>query len=183
MRFGFRLHGHRGWPVSALATYYTLRYIDIGIRLDAVRNGSKKGRIREVCGTINYLQPGRSSLMSRGLFTMAEVAAAGLQRNDPAAHAQEVRDGYITGVRANRPAVISVNMFAAALAVDELLARLHPFREEPNGNYATTIFSLASMELICEPDERPCEILADRVGIGDAIPLLGLLELSERRAA
>ena len=183
MRFGFRLHGHRGWPVSALATYYTLRYIDIGVRLDAVRNGSKKGRIREVCGTINYLQPGRSSLMSRGLFTMAEVAAAGLQRNDPAAHAQEVRDGYITGVRANRPAVISVNMFAAALAVDELLARLHPFREEPNGNYATTIFSLASMELICEPDERPCEILADRVGIGDAIPLLGLLELSEKRAA
>jgi hypothetical protein len=74
-------------------------------------------------------------------------------------------------------------MFAAALAVDELLARVHPFREEPNGNYATTIFSLASMELICEPDERPCEILADRVGIGDAIPLLGLLELSERRAA
>jgi hypothetical protein len=74
-------------------------------------------------------------------------------------------------------------MFAAALAVDELLARLHPFREEPNNNYAATTFSLASMELISEPEKGRCEILADRVGIGDARPLLGLLELAERRAA
>jgi hypothetical protein len=169
--------------LNALATYYTIPYVDIGVRLDTVRNGPEKGRIREVCGTINYLQPGRSSLMSRGLFTMDQVAAAGLRRNDPAAHAQQVRDGYIAGVPANRPAVISVNMFAAALAVNELLARLHPFREEPNSNYAATTFSLASMELISEPEERRCEILADRVGIGDASPLLGLLELAARRAA
>ena len=45
-----------------------------------------KARIREVCGTVNYLRPGRSSLVSRGLFTMADVAAAGLRRNDPKAH-------------------------------------------------------------------------------------------------
>ena len=45
--------------------------------------------------------------MSRGLFTMADVAAAGLRRNDPAAHAQRVNDGYIAGVAAHRPAVIS----------------------------------------------------------------------------
>jgi len=169
--------------LNTLATYNTLPYIDIGVRLDTVRNGPKKGRIREVCGTINYLQPGRSSLMSRGLFTIPQVAASGLRRNDPAAHAQQVRDGYIAGAPANRPAVISVNMFAAALAVNELLARVHPFREEPNCNYAVTIFSLTSMELLSEPEERRCEILADRVGIGDASPLLGLLELAEGRAA
>lgn len=46
------------------------------MRLDAVPNGPDKGCIREVCGTVNYLQPGRSSLISRGLFTMADVAAA-----------------------------------------------------------------------------------------------------------
>ena len=64
---------------------------------------------------------------------MSDVAAAGLRRNDPAAHARQVKDGYIKGVAAHRPAVISVNMFGAALAVNEILARLHPFREEPNG--------------------------------------------------
>ena len=122
--------------LNALATYYTIPYFDIGVRLDAVPKDSRKGRIREVCGTVNYLQPGRSSLMSRGLFTMSEVAAAGLRRNDPAAHAQQVKDGYIAGVPAHRPAVISVNMFGSALAVNEFLARLHPFREEPNSSYA-----------------------------------------------
>jgi proteasome lid subunit RPN8/RPN11 len=167
--------------LNTLATYYTLPYLDIGVRLDAVRTGPDQGRIREICGSVHYIQPGGSSLMSRGLFTMAEVAAAGLRRNDPTAHAQQVRDGYIAGVATHRPAVISVNVFAASLAVTELLARLHPFREEPNSSYATTIFSLASMELISEPEGVPCPLLYDRVGIGDATPLLGLLELAERR--
>ncbi len=169
--------------LNTLATYYTLPYFDIGIRLVAVRDGPKKGRIREVCGTIHYLQPGRSSLMSRDAFTMKQVAAAGLRRSDPAAHAQQVKDGYIDGAPAHRPAVISVNMLGSALAINELLARLHPFREEPNENYASVIFSLASMEIITEAEEGHCPLLASKVGIGDTTPLLGLIELAKRRAA
>ena len=169
--------------LNALASYYTLPYFDLGVRLDAARHGAAKGRIREICGTVNYIRPGRSSLMSRGLFTMKEVAAAGLWRNDPTAHERQVEDGYIAGVQAHRPAVISVNMFAAALAVNEFLARLHPFREEPNNNYAAVTFSLASMELIADPEESICEILGGSVGMGDVTPLLGLMELAERRAA
>jgi hypothetical protein len=169
--------------LNALASYYSIPYFDIGVRLDAVRDGAGKGRIREVCGTVNYLRPGRSSLVSRGLFTMSEVAAAGLRRNDPRAHDRQVDDGYIKGVAAHRPAVISVNMFASALAVDEFLARLHPFREEPNANYASVTFSLASMELICDPEEGICEILGGAVGLGDTSPLLGIMELAERRAS
>jgi len=167
--------------LNTLATYYTIPYFDVGVRLEAIREGPRQGRIREVCGTISYLQPGRSSLMSRGLFTMKQVSDAGLRRNDPAAHAQQVREGYIAGVPAHRPAVISVNMFGSALAVDEFLARLHPFREEPNSNYASVIFSLASMELIYEAEQGICEILAQKVGIGDARPMLGLVELTEGR--
>jgi hypothetical protein len=169
--------------LNTLATYYNLPYFDIGVRLDAVRDGEDKGRIREVCGTINYLRPGRSSLMSRDLFTMKEVAAAGLRRNAPAAHAQQVKDGYIVGAMAHRPAVISLNMFAAALAINEFLARLHPFREEPNGSYASVTFSLASMELITDPENGICETLGGCVGMGDTTPLLGLLELAARIAA
>jgi hypothetical protein len=98
---------------------------------------------------------------------MKEVAAAGLRRNDPAAHDRQGKDGYITGAPAHRPAVISVNMFAAALAVDEFLARLHPFREEPNSSYASVTFSLASMELITDPEEGICDMLGGSVGMGD----------------
>ena len=169
--------------LNALATYYTLPYFDIGVRLQAVTSGPRKGQIREVCGTVNYLRPGRSSLMSRGLFTMNDVAAAGLRRNDPSAHEEQVKDGYIKGVAVQRPAVISVNMFAASLAVNELLARLHPFREESNAAWAAVEFSLASMELFGDPDEGICEILAGSVGRGDVAPLLDVLELAERRTA
>ena len=167
--------------LNTLATYYTLPYFDIGVKIQAVPCGPDKGRIREVCGTVNYLRPGKSSLISRGLFTMSEVAAAGLRRNDPVAHSQQVKDGYITGAVAQRPAVISVNMFAASLAVNEFLARLHPFREERNHNYAAVTFSLASMELILDPEENICEIMTGNVGKGDVKPLLGLLELAEKR--
>lgn len=168
--------------LNVLATYYTIPYFDIGVRLDAVPEGHDKGRIREVCGTVHYLQPGRSSLMSRGLFTMQQVSEAGLRRRDPEAHTRQVEDGYIAGVVEHRPAVISVNTFASALAANELLARLHPFREEPNREHASVTFSLSSMELISEPEEGRCEILGRHVGKGDTVPLLGLTELSEQAA-
>jgi|GEM_PF-140456 len=166
--------------LNALATYYLIPYFDIGVRLDAVPEGRDRGRIREVCGTMHYLQPGRSSLMSRELFTLQQVSEAGLRRRDPEAHDTQVLDGYIAGVVEHRPAVISVNTFAASLAVNELLARLHPFREESNREYASVTFSLSSMELINDPEDGRCEILRRHIGKGDTTPLLGLTELSER---
>jgi hypothetical protein len=168
--------------LNVLSTYYITPYFDIGVRLDAVRSGSQRGQIREACGTIHYLKPGRSSLMSRELFSMKDVAAAGLRRNDPIAFKQQLQDGYIRGVAGHRPAVISVNMLAASLAVNEFLARLHPYREEPNTEFASATFSLASMEIITDPDEGICKILGANVGMGDVKPLLGMIELSERRA-
>ncbi len=169
--------------LNAIASYYSIPYFDIGVRLDAVKSPTGNARIREVCGTVNYLRPGRSSLVSRGLFSMSDVAAAGLRRHDPKAHDRQVEDGYIRGVAAHRPAVISVNMFASGLAVTELLARLHPFREEPNTAYATVTFSLASMEFFYEAEEGICDILGSKVGFGDTTPLLGLMELAKRRMA
>lgn len=163
--------------LNAISAYYNIPYFDIGIRL--VADG--QGGITEVCGTVNYLRPGRSSLMSRGLFSMQDVATAGLARNDPEAHARQVRDGYIGGSVGSRPAVISVNTFGSSLAVNEFLARLHPFREEANAEHAAVMFSLASMELISDPEEGICPLLSRLVGRGDQVPLLGLMELAERR--
>lgn len=162
--------------LNAISTFYNIPYFDVGIRLVA----ESKGRIREVCGTVNYLRSGRSSLMSRGLFSMGEVAAAGLARNDPGAHDRQVKDGYIKGAQARRPAVISVNMFGSALAVNEFLARLHPYREEANHAHAAVTFSLASMELISDPEAGICPILSRSVGVGDSTPLLGLMELARK---
>lgn len=164
--------------LNTLATYYTIPYFDLGVRLDAVPKGLDKGRIREICGTVHYLQPGRSSLMSRGLVTMEKVREEGLRRNDPEAYQQQVEDGYIRGVEEHRPAVISVNMFIAALAVNDFLARLHPYREEPNSTIASIEFSLSSLEFFPEPEGEPCTMLHHAVGLGDHEPLLGLMELA-----
>lgn len=165
--------------LNRLATYYTLPYFDLGIRLDAVPEGKDKGRIREICGSVHYLQPGGSSLLSRGLYTMKDVADAGLRRRDPAAFAEQVKAGYIRGVQEHRPAVISVNMYAASLAINDLLARLHPYREESNQNIASIEFSLSSLEIFTEPEGEPCDTLKNYVGKGDVQPLLHLVELSE----
>lgn len=168
--------------LNVLSTQYHIPYFDIGVRLDTAKTGPEQGRISEACGTVNYLQPGRSSLMSRGLFSMGDVAAAGLRRRDPAAHERQVKDGYIKGVAGHRPAVISVNMLGASLAVNEFLARLHAYREQPNSRHAEVTFSLASMEMFSETEAGVCPILARRVGLGDTTPLLGQIELTERDA-
>ncbi len=171
--------------LNLLSTYYSIPYFDIGIRLDA-NLVDNKNSIREVCGSIHYLQPGLSSLMSRGLFNMAHVSAAGLMRNDPAAYKHQLEvDGYISGVENHRPAVISINMLAASLAVHELLARLHPYREEPSSHHGSVTFSLASMEMISESEQSQiiCSHLSGFVGHGDTTPLLGLMDLIERDAA
>jgi proteasome lid subunit RPN8/RPN11 len=165
--------------LNALATYYTIGYFDVGVRLEANNSNENTGGVREVCGTVHYLQPGKSSLLTRDLFSLEQVAAAGLKRNDPEAFQQQLSDGYIAGAQGNRPAVISVNMFASSLAVNELLARLHPFREEPNSEFASVTFSLASMELLPEKDEGTCSVFGPCVGRGDVKPFLGQMELAE----
>ena len=43
--------------LNALASYYSIPYFDIGVRLDAAAKARRKGRIREVCGTVNYFAP------------------------------------------------------------------------------------------------------------------------------
>lgn len=166
--------------LNRLATYYVQTYIDVGVCLDTYRDSDLKGQIREACGTVHYLQPGLSSLMSRGVFDMQDVAAAGLKRTDPAAHAEQLEEKYIRGVNENQPAVISLNTYAVSLAAMELLARIHPYREQPNSEYASIEFSFADAELFPDAEPGPCPLLSDLVGLGDRAILLDLTALSRK---
>ena len=161
--------------MNKLAAFYLLPYFDLGVRLDA----DGRGGIDQVCGSAHYLQPGGSSLHSRGVYSMEEVRAEGLRRTDPAAYAGLVKEGYVRGVRVDRPAVVSVNMLIAALSVNDFLARLHPFRLDPNDEFAAQTMSLTQGELIRMPDGGPCPMFSGKVGRGDVSPLLDTPELSE----
>lgn len=154
--------------LNRLATFYCLPYIDVGVKLDA----DGKGGIENISGTVHYLQPGCSSLLSRRVYSMDQVSAEELRRTNPELYATQRREGYIRGVPEDRPAVISVNMFFASLAVNELLARLHPYRNEPNGAYAVLSASLTELRFYTEAEQTICDLLGPHVARGDVTPLL-----------
>jgi hypothetical protein len=165
--------------LNKLAVFYLIPYIDIGVRIEA----NALGGVDQICGSVHYVQPDGASLLSRKLLTMEGVRAEGTRRRNPMAYAKLLEEKYISGAAApiGRPAVISVNMLLAALGVNELLARLHSYRDEPNADYAVQTISLTQGALYSEPEGRPCGILSKHAGRGDVVPLLDEVELSESR--
>ena len=73
---------------------------------------------------------------------------------------------------------MQLNSLVASLAVNELLARLHPFRMDPNEDYAITRISLVHGIFDHESDGEPCAVLGRHVGRGDVEPMLDWAELS-----
>ncbi|TAJ07579.1 MAG: ThiF family adenylyltransferase [Nitrospirae bacterium] len=162
------------YVLNRLATFYLIPYFDVGIRLDA----DGEGGIAQVCGTVHALQPDGSSLLSRGVYTMDRVEAEGVMRTNRALYEKQVRQGYLRGVDEERPAVVSVNMQLASMAVNEFLARLHPYRYDKNSGFAVVRSSLIQGHTYCEPEGTPCQVLSRHVGRGDVTPLLDMPELS-----
>jgi hypothetical protein len=114
---------------------------------------------------------------------MEQVRAAGLYRTDPIAYRSLLKEGYIKGVREDRPAVVQLNGLIASLAVSELLARLHPFRDDPNATFAVHRISLSHGIYEHESEGAPCSTLSRNIGRGDVKPLLDWAELSSVGAA
>ena len=162
--------------LNRISTYYLLPYIDVGVRIGALMDGT----IDTIDGVVHYVQPGGSSLLSRHAYRNAQVAADALRRVNPELYAERRREKYIVGAEDDEeaPAVVSVNMTMAAMAVNELLARLYRTRNQPNRNFATTRINLAEMEIETVAEERPCPVFAPGVGAGDINPRLNLPELS-----
>jgi len=166
--------------LNRLATFYTLPYIDMGVQLRA----APAGGIDQITGAVHYLQPGRSSLKSRGVYDSEDVRAELMKRQDPVEYAKQLQQKYIKGVQEDRPAVISVNSLTASMAVNEMLARIHRFRYDKNDAYATLRYAVHEPHVFkdAERDLKVCPVLSKEVGRGDVTPLLDRPELSEGRA-
>jgi hypothetical protein len=160
--------------LNRIASFYLVPYIDVGVRLDA----DGRGGVDQICCAIHYLLPGGSSLLSRGVITSEQVQAEALHRTNPEQYAALRKEGYIKGMAVDRPAVVSVNGFIATHAVNEMLARLHPFRRDSNEEFRYQIFSLSDGAWLRLPDGPPCKLLGRYVGRGDAQPLIGNPALS-----
>jgi hypothetical protein len=161
--------------LNKLASFYAIPYFDLGVRIDA----DGEGGVTQVCGTVHYLKPSGASLLSRHTFSLEQVRAAGLQRTDPGHYQSLLEEGYIRGVHEDRPAVVQLNSLIASLAVNEFLARIHPYRIEPNAAYAVTRVSLSHGIFEHEPEGAACPVLSRHVGRGDVEPPLDWAELSQ----
>lgn len=161
--------------LNRLAAYYVIPYFDVGVRLDA----DGQGGIDEACGAVHYLRPDGSTLQDRNVYTPAQLKAAGLRRTDPKAYRDQLRAGYIHGVQEDRPAVISINMQMAAIAVNEFLARLHPYRHDNNADSAIVRVSFIQGAEYREREPAASGMFTAQMGKGDVDPLLSMPELSE----
>jgi hypothetical protein len=163
------MDSHDGRDIlNRLATFYCLPYFDLGVHLRA----DGKGGVSVVCGSVHYLLPGGSSLLSRVVYTPEDLRAASLRRTSPQQFQNELDEGYIRGAQVNSPAVVSVNGLCATLAINNFLARLHPFRQDPNSEIRWQTFDLLNGAFTSNPDGPACKVLAKYVGRGDMAPAL-----------
>lgn len=160
--------------LNRISSFYLIPYFDLGIKLEA----DGLGGVNQVCGSVNYIQPGGSSLFSRGVYTASDLQSSSMKRSNPEQYKEQLHSKYIKGVQEDRPAVISVNTLIASLAVNEFLARIHPFRDDPNNSFYTIGISLTQSRLISDDNDSPCKILEKYVGRGDIVPLLDIPSLS-----
>lgn len=154
--------------LNRLAAFYTIPYFDLGVRLDA----DGKGSVNIACGSVHFLLPGGSSLLSRKVYTPEGLRVATLRRTNPKQFESELAEGYIKGVKVESPAVISVNGMCATLAVNNFLARLHPFRMESNSEIRHQWFDLVNGIFGNTHDGAACRMLQRYVGRGDMEPFL-----------
>ena len=164
-----------------LATSFLLPLFDVGVVIP-IRNAGNGLAIGDVCGRVDYVQPGRSTLQDRGVYSPETLRAEYLRRTAPEAHRDELAAGYIPGLIDEAPAVITLNMRAAAACMNEFIARAFPYRHEPNERYARTLFSLAA----CEEEFTAESAFVGSgnkalLGCGSLEPLLGLPFLAAKR--
>jgi len=164
-----------------LSACFAMPLFDVGVAIPTEPLPGGGRRIAEVYGRVDYVYPGGSSLMDRGVYDAPLLEAEYLARTAPLALARKIADGYLRGMAEEAPGVITLNMRAASACVVEFIARLFPFREFANEGRARTIFMLA------EGDE---DVFAESqfknghrfpVSDGEAEPLLGLPALTQRR--
>lgn len=157
-----------------IAQVYLIPLIDMGVTIPTRRTLDGEPAVADALGRIDYVQPGRSSLGTRGIYSPESLRAEYLRRAAPEVLAEAVAEGYIKGAHAEAPGVIALNMRAASAAVLEYVARAFPYRHESNEEYAQTTFRLAEMEEDVYPERYFDVAMSHLLGRGAVEPLLGL---------
>ncbi len=149
--------------LNMIATAYLLPYFDLGVDLSP----DGKGGLTHALAAVHYIPPGHS-LVSRGVYTSEQLTADVYRRTDPKYFAENAKNGYLTIVGEDQPAVISLNSLAASLAVNDFLARLHGFRLDDDREYEIQRFQLTTGHYFHGPSD-PCPVFTRWLGMADNV--------------
>ncbi|RFZ92946.1 ThiF family adenylyltransferase [Mucilaginibacter conchicola] len=161
--------------LNLISSFYVLPLMDMGVKLNADGNGG----IKNIFGAVHYIQPGGSSLLSRQQYSLESLLAESVKRMDQEEYA---RNQYLANVNESQPAVISINMQVAATAVNDFLARIHPYRNISNSDVDAIKIDFADGLSYTETFTEVCPFFRKWVGKGDVEPLLNSPELSDVKA-
>lgn len=160
--------------LNLVSSFYLIPMFDLGVRLDA----DGEGGIDNIFGSIHYVQPGGSSLLSRKQYSIEKLVGEGMKRTDPEEYESRKRDGYLAAANESNPAVISINMQVASTAINDFLNRVHPFRNIDNESVSFIRIIFGELYMEAQLDDTACPFFNRFVGLGDIEPLVNLSELS-----
>lgn len=129
-----------------ISSAFLMPLFDIGVVIPIRKQSNGKEAILDINIRLDYVQPSGSSLLDRNVYSPEGISAEELTQTDPELYKERVREGYMPGSIEEAPAVISANMNAASLCVQEFIARTYPYRLDPNSKFARTLVSLAENE-------------------------------------
>ncbi len=160
--------------LNLISAFYIIPFFDLGVRLEA--NGS--GGINSIFGTVHYIQPGGSSLLSRGQYSLAQLQAESMKRVNRSAFDELAKNKYLINVTESSPAVISINMQVASVAINDFLARIHPYRNPSNTDIDATRILFHEWIMFSETFPEECNYFSKMTGRGDIEPFLNAPILS-----
>ncbi len=156
--------------LSQFAHQYLRPYIDVGAEIGANAKG-----IVALNARTNYVAPGRPCLMCTGLVTPRQLHFESLGSEE---RQRVARQGYSDDLILDQPAVMDLNMHAAAYGVMLLRHLLQPFLLTPLP--MTISENLATFTTLAVKDRRApnanCRICQDnpKAGFADCGPVLGV---------
>lgn len=160
------------YHLDCLSSAYLIPYFDIGVRIDA----DGKGGISQAIIVAHYIEPGKSSLMSRGAYRSDQVTAEGLKLQSPTYYEKRKEEGYITAIDEDQPAVMSINMQAACISINDFLARVHGYRLDDNSEFDIQRMSLTHGYYQNQADNTGIHpIFLKNLGMADQSYLLKLI--------
>lgn len=163
-----------------ICSAFLIPLFDVGVVIPTRRKPDGIA-IVDAWGRIDYVQPGGATLLDRDVYSPARLEAEYLKAVAPREYGERVNAGYLTGSTEEAPAVIALNMRAAAICVSEFINRAYPFGAEPNRNYARIKFSIGDREQEYYSEDSFSTTPTSCLARGALEPLLGLPELKQPR--